>query len=263
MKAIANTTITLGLVNLPVQICSATESGNDVTFNMAGPGGERLKQVYVKEGTEEIVQKDDIQKGIFADDGFHAVSPEDLEAIKDQTKLPTIQIDDVIDVAEADAQADRITGKYFVQMQKKGGSPNSMKLFVDALQEEGMALVGKWTPRSRQELLVIRPQDGLLIAHSYAFAGDMRQADEAVRAHLSGAYSDQEMAMAKQLLTALAGSSTNALDMSVDEALPLKRKLVDDLIQGKTISIPQAEKQEANTSLADALAQSIAQTKAA
>jgi non-homologous end joining protein Ku len=71
MKAIANTTIRLGLINLPVQVCSAEESGTDIRFNMAGPNGEQLEQRYCVKGTTTLVAKDDIQKGIFEDGDCH------------------------------------------------------------------------------------------------------------------------------------------------------------------------------------------------
>lgn len=263
MKAIANTTIRLGLINLPVQVCSAEETGSDTTFNLAGPNGEEVSQTYVIKGTTDIVPKDDLQRGVRDGDTFHPVSDEAIDNIKAQTKLPDLGISDVVSIAEVMKRSDRIRKKYFIQMTKKGGSPNSMKLFVDALAAENRCLVTKWTPRSRQELLAILPEGGVLVAYALSFAADMREADEAVTAHASGKYTDAEMDMAKQLIAALADGNANSLDMEVDEALPLKDKLVQDAIGGKAIAAPvKADDQpEKNAGLADALAIALAAAK--
>lgn len=267
MKALANTTIRLGLINLPVQVVKAEDTATDISFKTAGPNGEPVKQAYVIEGTTTLVDKDTLQKGIFDDGSFHPVDQSAIDNINAQTKMKDLNVTDVISFQEADSFASRIRGKYYLQM-AKGGSANSMKLFVDALALEGKCMVTKWTPRSRQELMVIRPvadDDGanILVGYSYAFASDMRSADETVRAHLSGQYSDAEMAMAKQLLSALSDTNANTLDMEVDEALPLRHKLVQDALAGKAVHAPeQGEAQpEQNAALADALAQALAAVK--
>lgn len=271
MKAIANTTIRLGLINLPVQVAQAEESAMDISFKTASPKGEPVEQRYVVKGTTDLIDKDDLQKGIFEDPkagtGFHPIDKSAIENINAQTKMKDLNVTDVITFDEADKFRHRIRGMYFLQM-AKGGSANSMKLFVDALALEGKCMVTKWTPRSRQELMVIRPQadeDGanILVGYSYAFAGDMRSADETVRAHLSGTYSDAEMAMAKQLLSALSDTNADTLEMEIDEALPLRHKLVNDALQGKAVHAPEAapEQPEKNEALADALAQALAAVK--
>lgn len=261
MKAIANTTIRLGLVNLPVQIVQATETATDISFKQAGPNGEALKQAYVIEGTDEIVPKDEIQKGIFDGGTFYPVGAEDIENIKDQTKMPDLEVLEVIDMEDFMAQSHRITGMYYVQNANARTGPkgniNALKLFIDALAEDGKAIVTKWTARSRQKLMVLYPENGILRAATLAFASDVREADDNVRAHLAGQYKPEEMVMAKQLLGVMSGR--NALEMMADDALPLMRQLVDDACSGRELPARKVEVQATATSaLADALAASLA-----
>ena len=265
MKAIANTTIRLGLINLPVQVCKATETASDTTFNMAGPQGECLTQAYLFPDNS-VCPKDQIQKGIFDGGTFYPVSSDEIEAIKEATKLKDLSVTDVVDASEFWKRADRITGKYYVQMSKKGGSANSMKLFVDALEQMEKVMVTKWTPRSRQELLVLWPKDGLLHASSVAFDRDMREPDESVRAHLSGTYSEAEMAMAQQLLAALSDTNANSLDMELDEALPMKHALIQQVMAGEGVAVDEAEdtpQPVKNESLANALSAALEAAKVA
>lgn len=257
MKAIANTMIRVGLINLPVQICKATDSPRDFSFKQAGPNGEQLRQAYLLPDDREC-PKDEIQKGIFQGDEFFPVAVDQIEQIREATKIRELNCE-VVEAGEFWSRAHRVSGMYYVQMTKKGGSSNTMRLFVDALEQEGKVLVTKWTPRSVQEQLVIWPKDGILMGSSLTFDNCVREPDEAVRGHLAGVYTDQEMAMAKQLLTALADTSSNSLDMDVDEAASMRDKLVDDVLAGQIIHVPDAPAQpEQNQALAAALAASLA-----
>lgn len=263
MKAIANTTIRLGLINLPVQLVQAAEPANDVTFKQAGPAGETLRQAYLLPDGKEC-SKDDMQKGVIQGDQFYPIPKESIAQISEATKLPDLNIMEVLSRSTFEAQKHRATDLYFVQSTKKGGNVNAFKLFVDALEAEGKVMVTKFTPRSRQKLLVLFPQDGLLMAQGLAFEGDMRKPDENVEAHLSASYTEQEMTMAKQLIGALADNSQDSLTMEVDDAVPLRHKLVDDALNGRAIDMPTATPTQATTGLlADALAASLEAVKAA
>lgn len=261
MKAIANTTIRLGLINLPVQVVKATESANEISFKQAGPTGEQLRQAYLlPDGTE--CPKDDIQKGVFQGDTFHPVSKDAIEQIAEATKLPDLNVLEVIDMEDFRAAAHRSTGLYYLQNSKKLGSPNAFKLFVDALAKEGKCLVTKWTARSRQSLMVMYPQDGILMGTTLCFDGDVREADEGVKAHMDATYGDKEMDMAVQLLSALSTDKPTALVMETDEALPLKNKLIQDTLAGQIVAVTAKPEPKPTTDLADALAASLAAVKA-
>lgn len=264
MKAIANTNIRLGLVNLPVAVVQAVEGANDVKFNQAGPNGEKLVQQYAIASTGTVVSKTAMQKGIFQGEDFFPISSEDLEAIDEATKLPDLNIEEVVSASEFWSRAPRITGLYYVQNQAKAGNINAMKLFVDTMESDNLVMVTKWTARSRQKQMVLWARGGILHASSLAFAGDVRSPDDTVRAHLAGTYSDQEQDMARQLLTALTKDKSTVLDMDVDEAVPMKHKLVDDALAGRGVEVPaQPAQPKANAALADALAASLAAIKTA
>lgn len=256
MKAIANTTIRLGLINLPVGVCKATGELDDVSFKLGGPNGESLSQVYVIEGTDKQVERDDMTRTI---DG-HIIDKDALEAIKENTKLPDLTILKVEDRERWQREMHRCTGQYFLQSTKKTGNVNAYKLFADALKETGKVAVTKWTARSRQNLMVIwTDDDGVLRGSTMSFACDARTPDENVRAHLAGTYTEAEMDMAKQLLSALASSDADPLEMETDEAVSMRHELVQKAMQGETITtVATAEQPAKNAALADALAASLA-----
>jgi non-homologous end joining protein Ku len=257
LKAIANTTIRFGLIALPSQVCPAVESANDVTFEQAGPNGERLRQVYVDPQGKEV-HRGSIQKGVWDGDDFKPVAAEALEAISEATKIPDLSILEV--VARDAIPMDRICGKYFVQSAKKGGNLGAFKLFVDALEEEGLAAVTKWTARSRQKLMALVPENGNLVGYALSFADDCRQPDESVEAHKTASYAPAEFTMARQLLAAMK-SEGEAVNTEVDEAIALKQDLFEKALSGKPIRVTQPEPAAPVSSLADALGAMLAAQK--
>ena len=60
-RAIASTTISFGLVSVPVKLYSSAESSASVSFNwLHKKCGTRLKQQYYCPKHEEVVEKDDM-----------------------------------------------------------------------------------------------------------------------------------------------------------------------------------------------------------
>lgn len=257
MKSIANTAIEFGLINLPVAICKATGEHDDVKFNLGDAQGRKLTQQYVDpEGNK--VEKKDQTKTI---DGI-IVDAESLEAIAERTKLPTLRIEKMEDRERFTAEQYRTTGYYYLQSPKKGGNVNTFKLLADAMEAEGKVAVTKFTFRSRQQQIVIWPKDGILHASSMAFNTDVREADEEVRAHLAGSYSDAEFAMARQLIAAMGNDTVDPLSSDTDEAIILRHDLVERVKGGEKIEKPaEASQPEKNAALADALAASLAALK--
>lgn len=261
MKSLGNTTISLGLVNLPVQVVQATESGNDVSFKMCSPTGDSVEQKYIApDGSTyskgECGRAVEVSKGVLRQVDMEAVS-----AISEQTKLNVLNIDEVVPAIELWSRAHRITGHYYIQMNAKAGNANATKLFVDALEQDNLCMVSKWTPRTRQEQIVLHAKDGVLHGYSVEFMDNHRDPDEGVKAHQAGTYTDAEMTMAKQLLGALKADKSSVLDTATDTAIPLRKQLVADALAGNPITAPATPQQVANTGLMDSLAASLAALK--
>lgn len=254
MKSIANTTIRFGMIALPAQVCATVESGSDPSFGSAGPNGEPLRQTYVDPAGNEI-PRDQWLKGVWDDStgAFTPIDPNAISAIAESTKMPDLSIIEVIEVSAFWGEfSHRITGRYFVQSAKKGGNANAFKLFVDALAEEGLAVVSKWTARSRQKLMVLLPQDGNLVAYTLSFQNDVREPDETVEAHQEGTYTDAEMGMAKMILGGMVGAGDSLLKEE-DEAVAMKADLMEKARLGQAITTPRTTPVAAVSNLADAL----------
>lgn len=257
MRATTNTVLALNdLIRIPVQICKATES-TDVKLDSAGPSGAALKQVYIDTATGETIAHADILKGIRTGDEFTAIDADSLKAIDEQTRIDEMAVAGQMPVA--DIPFDRITGMHFLQSPTKGGSHKAYRLVYEALLADERAIVTKWTARSRQQLAVIYASErhGCLVLNTLTFAANLREPDGAILAPQQAEVSDEQVDMARVLLDAMPAGH-EALEAETDEALALKRELVDRALAGEAIKAPAIKtKAQAEGDLTALLAASI------
>jgi DNA end-binding protein Ku len=262
MKAIKTTTIEFGLLSVPVSIAKASGEAKDVKFNMCDPKtGEALSQQYVNSAGVTFTNGS-CGRSI---DG-RLIQQSDLDAIAEQTTLDSLAIIEVVPVSHVRKYSHRATGLYYVQSNHKKGSPKAFKLLVDALEKRGQAIVTKWTPRSRQQLLVLYPLNGNLMASAMEFADNMREPDEAVTAHQNAEYAPGEFDAACALLDMLKTDKPVALDGERDDALAKRQALVDKVLAGEHIESAASDEPDQpakNADLADLLRASIGRQEAA
>src|SRR6478736_8548295 len=81
-RSIGTATISFGLVSVPVNLYSSSESKSSVSFNMLHKKcNTRLKQQYTCPKDNEIVTREETVKGYeFAKDQYVVFTPEELKA---------------------------------------------------------------------------------------------------------------------------------------------------------------------------------------
>jgi DNA end-binding protein Ku len=145
-RSIGSATISFGLVSVPVDLYSSSESSASVSFNMLHKScGTRLKQQYICPKDEVVVERDDIAKGYeFAKGQYVMFSPEELKAL-DEKATNTIDIAEFVPLD----RVDRIyVDKTYYLGPDKGGE-RAYRLLVDALEETGRAALGQSSARVR------------------------------------------------------------------------------------------------------------------
>ena len=76
-RSIASLSLSFGLVSIPVKLYSATESAATVRFNLLSKDGSRLKQQYVSEKDQKVVERAEMVKGYeFEKDRYDLFSPD-------------------------------------------------------------------------------------------------------------------------------------------------------------------------------------------
>jgi len=83
-RAISSTTISFGLVSLPVKLYATSESGHRIRFNLVHEAcGTRVKQQYVCPKCEVVVPRDDMVKGYELSKGQYVLfDKEELDKIQ-------------------------------------------------------------------------------------------------------------------------------------------------------------------------------------
>ena len=194
-RSIGTATISFGLVSVPVNIYSSSESKASVSFNMLHKKcGTRLKQQYICPKDNEIVTRDDTIKGYeFAKDQYVRLTPEELKALEEKA-TSTIDVVEFVPLATVDREyLDKV---YYLGPDKAGD--RAYRLLAAALKETGKAGLGQYAARGQQHLVLLRPLHGVLVMEQLHYADEIRPTTEVTIP--AGDVKESELKLAKQLI---------------------------------------------------------------
>ncbi|MFN2421591.1 MAG: Ku protein [Gemmatimonadota bacterium] len=229
-RAIASTSISFGLVTLPVKIYSAGEPSARVSFNMIHEAcGSRLRQQYVCTKCDDVVEREEIVKGYeFAKGQYVLFTPEELAAIE-TPKTEGIEIIEFVPLDEVDPVFfDRA---YYLGPDKAGA--RAYRLLARALEETGRAAIAKYATRGKAYVVMVLPRDGLLLMEQLHYADEVRPASEVPIE--DGDVKKQELDLAKQLVEA---GSSETFDASKyhDEVREQMLEMIQRKVEGEEIT---------------------------
>lgn len=251
-RPIATSTISFGLVSLPVKLYSTGESSSKVSFNWINrETGGRVKQQYVDAQSGDVVPRDQMIKGYeFAKNQYVTFEPDELKAIEAQS-TETIEISEFV-------PADQVERLYLQKAYYLGpakGGARAYRLLSAALRDSGRAALAKYSARGKQYLVMIRPvEDGLMMEQLF-YADEVRSFEAVPRE--DGEINEAELALAKQLIDA-ASSDTFDPQKYEDEVRGRVMGLIEKKIEGEQITLaPQAEPETKIIDLMEALKASL------
>ena len=194
-RSIGTATISFGLVSVPVNIYSSSESKASVSFNMLHKKcGTRLKQQYICPKDNEIVTRADTVKGYeFAKDQYVVLEPEELKALEEKA-TSTIDIIEFVPLASVDREyLDKV---YYLGPDKNGD--RAYRLLAEALKETGKAGLGQYAARGQQHLVLLRPNNGVLVMEQLLYSDELRPTTEVTVP--AGEVREGELKLAKLLI---------------------------------------------------------------
>jgi DNA end-binding protein Ku len=194
-RSIASATISFGLVSVPVNLYSSSESKTSVSFNMLHKKcNSRLKQQYTCPKDNEIVTREETVKGYeFAKDQYVVFTPEELKALEEKA-TGMIEVVEFVPLAKVDRE---YLEKVYYLGPDKGGE-RAYRLLCEALRETGRAALGQYSARGQQYLVLLRPLNGTLVMEQLHYADEVRSPAEVPVP--SGEVKPAELALAKQLI---------------------------------------------------------------
>jgi DNA end-binding protein Ku len=194
-RSIASATISFGLVSVPINLYSSSESKTSVSFNMLHKKcSSRLKQQYTCPKDNEVVGREDTVKGYeFAKDQYVVFTPEELKALEEKA-TGMIEVIEFVPLAKVDRE---YLEKVYYLGPDKGGD-RAYRLLCEALQQTGRAALGQYSARGYQYLVLLRPLNGVLVMEQLHYADEVRATTEVPIP--AGEVKPAELALAKQLI---------------------------------------------------------------
>jgi DNA end-binding protein Ku len=259
-RAIWSGAISFGLVNIPVKLYSAVSRKTVRFHQLDSADNQRIQQKRVNPRTGEEVPYENLVKGYeIGGDRYVVVTPEELDGLAPE-KTRTIDIEDFVDLEEIDP----IFYDHPYYLVPDTGAEKAYRLLVDAMEEAGKVAIARVVIRSKEQLVAIRPRDGILTMETMLFADEVIPPDDLEDAPGDGKKktSKRELEMARQLIDSLSGDfepgkyhdeyRERVLDLIerkaqgeeiVIEAPPEEPKKVPDLMAALEASIADAKKQ--------------------
>jgi DNA end-binding protein Ku len=173
-RSIASLTLSFGLVNIPVKLYSATESGSAVKFNMLAKDGSRLKQQYVSATDGKVVERADMVKGYeFEDDRFVLFTAEEMKAM-DEAASHVIEM--VAFVPEKTVDPIFYDKAYFLAPDKRGAKPYA--LLLAAIRQSGLCALARWSWKGKQYVVQVRSAEDGLVLQQLLYGEEVRSQKE-------------------------------------------------------------------------------------
>jgi len=173
-RSTGSTTISFGLVSIPIKLYTATQS-ESVGFNMLHKDcGSRIRQQLMCPVHDQVIERDDTVKGFeFARGQYVIFSGEELRKLEAE-RTNTIDIVEFVPAETVD----------FVQIEKttylgpdKGGH-KAYTLLGDAMRRTEVVAIGRYSARGKSYVVMIRPYQKGLALHQLYYADEVRSFDE-------------------------------------------------------------------------------------
>ena len=266
MRTTWNGSISFGLVSIPVGLAPATKPAaraSDVSFRMLHREcGTPIKQkrfcpVHERDlGPDEIVKGWEVAKGQFV-----IVEDEEIEALTNRDDSRSIEISRFVDASEVDPiYFDRT---YFLVPAQETAARRPYVLLLNAMNESGMAALGRFVQQGREKLCLIRPKGDALALETLFLAADVYSQAEIEEAVEETSVKAPELALAQQVIESLAGEF-DASALQSDYRRDLKA-LLEAKLAGEEIAVApeQAEEEAPTVDLMEALRRSVEEAKSA
>ncbi|MEU6089748.1 Ku protein [Streptomyces sp. NPDC047085] len=257
-RAVWNGALTFGLVSLPVQLFSATDS-HTIRFHQLQRGtSDRVRNKRVNERTGEEVPLDEIVKGFDAGDEYVLVEPGELEDIA-PGRSRQLEISGFVDLE--DVEPIFFDRTYYLGP-KDEQYEKVYAVLEQALEHANKAGIATFVMRNREYLVAVKAEAGILTLHTLHWPDEIRDPRKEVD-HLPGGRtkrSDRELKMAEQLIDSLT-MEWNPEDFH-DTYQEKVRDLVESKKKGETVEKAEQPAEATNViDLMDALRASVDRAK--
>lgn len=200
MRSIWKGSISFGLVNIPIQLYTATAE-EQVRFTLLHRACRTpIRYVKTCPRCDTPVEADEIVRGYaYEPDRFVLIEEEDLESLP----LPTLRTIDILHFVALDEVDPIYFGKtYFIEPQER--AEKAYALLHEAMAATGKVAIAKVTLRSKESLAAVRLYHHLLALELMYYPSEIRPHDRLRGIKEAPPPRDEEAEMARRLIESLA-----------------------------------------------------------
>ena len=258
-RAIWKGSISFGLVNIPIQVFSATQREDFTSFNQLCEKGHKIKYKKWCPVEEREVAWSEIKKGYeTTKNNYVVLEKEEIENIKLKT-TNTVEVKEFIDSEEFDPIF--IEKNYYVGpdpgKKKTETSAKAYSLLVKILNETHKVAIGKVVLREREQLVALRAYQRGLVMHQLRYLDEIRPMDEIGNLDSLQKVDSKELSLGKTLVESLTTEKFDPGQYSDTYAKELE-KLIEAKSKGQKVTVKeQEEKPEETTDILEALKASL------
>jgi DNA end-binding protein Ku len=250
-RAIWKGSLSFGLVNIPIQVFTATQKEDFTSFNQLCEKGHKIKYKKWCPVEERDVLWPEIKKGYeITKDNYVVIEKEDLENIKLKTTY-TLEIKEFIDSEDFDPIF--IEKNYYIGPEtgtkKKSNGTSSNKaysLFVKILHETNKVAIGKVVLRDKEHLVALRAYQRGLGMHQLRYLDEIKPMDEiaGIGDITSQKIDAKELSLGKALVDNLTSKEFDIGQYSDTYAKELE-KLIETKSKGQKVNVEPEKEEEA------------------
>ena len=257
MRTIWNGSINFGLVNIPIGL-SVAQQRQDIAFRtLHRECGTPIKQKRYCPQHDRDVEADELVKGWeFAKGQFVVVEDSDLESVAVERSQ---SVDIVRFVRVDDVDPIYFDRTYYLLPATAVAQRRPYVLLLRAMQQAGLAAIGRFVLWGKENLCLIRPLGDSLALETLYYAEDLRSRAEIDEAVQETEVNEPELAMALQLVDSLSGEW--APDEHANDHRRALREMLEAKLAGEEIARPEPVAPVPVADLMEALRQSVAQAQ--
>jgi DNA end-binding protein Ku len=242
----------LSLVNVPVKVFPATESGATISFNqLHGECRTRIQQKRWCSHCEREVPNSEIVKGYEFEKGHYVVIDEDdIEKVK----TPSTRVIDLVQFADESAIDPMYVDRTYYLAPDGGHAADAFAVMRDGM--KGKVGIGKLALYGREYLVAVRPHERGIVMHTLHHAAEIRRIEQIDDLNsVPATVKPEEAKLARQIIE----SFDAPLDLATykDEYQEGLRAIIDAKIAGREVVSQTVEAPPNVVNLMEALRQSL------
>src|ERR687892_168194 len=243
-RAIWKGSISFGLVNIPIQVFSATQNEDYTSFNQLCDKGHKIRYKKWCPVEEREVQWSEIKKGHeITKNNYIVIEKEDLDRIKLKTNN-TIEVKEFIKSEDFDPifiEKNNYVGPD-PGKKKTEASIRAYSLLVKILNETNKVAIGKVVLRDKEHLVALRSYQRGLIMHQLKYLDEIKPMDEVegISSSQHPKIEDKELSLGKTLVDNLTSEQFDIGKYSDTYSKELE-KLIDAKSKGQNVTVSEEE----------------------